>query len=80
MKKMPTDIWRVAVGLVEDIERDDWEDGAVKDIARAILAERQRCANAVLAEKLIDPTDHPDDAAYDTAIDHAHEAIWRVEP
>lgn len=60
---------------------DSWGEYALaQDIAAAILAERQRCANAVLAEKLIDPTSHSDDIAYDTAIDHAHDAIWRIEP
>lgn len=40
-------------------------------IARAILAERERCVAAVLGEKLEDPTACEGDQAYDVALDHA---------
>lgn len=74
----PPDIWTAACRIFDEAAsgRTTPQEG----LAAAILAERQRCANAVRAEKLIDPTSHSDDIAYDTAIDHAHDAIWRIEP
>lgn len=52
-------------------------------IARAILAERQRCVDVVNAERVMDADENPSDAdptdiAYDMAIDHAIDAIKRL--
>lgn len=51
-------------------------------VARAILAERQRCVEAVKAERIMDAYENtadadPTDIAYDMAIDHAVDAITR---
>lgn len=54
------------------------EHEMVDSVARAILAERKRCAAAVRAERLAGPSDDPTDIAYDLAIEHAHAAIWRA--
>lgn len=52
-------------------------------VARAILAERRRCMDAVNAEHIMDADENlsdadPTDIAYDTAIDHAIDAIKRL--
>lgn len=73
----PDDIYwtaRAAVDGMPVINRDF----AIAAIARAILAERKRCAEAVLAEKLAGETTDPTDISYNVAIEHAHAAIWRT--
>lgn len=76
MNKIPEDIMVRAEAAYDALGRGSDADARV--IARAILAERKRCAEAVLAERLVGPTDDPTDISYDLAIEHAHAAIWRA--
>lgn len=76
MDKMPEDIMVRAEAAYDALGRGSDADAQV--IARAILAERKRCAAAVRAERLVGPSDDPTDIAYDLAIEHAHAAVWRV--
>lgn len=69
---IPKDVRLVAMAALMVPEHE-----MVDSVALAILAERKRCADVVLAEKLEQPTEYGEDVAYDTAIDHAHDAIWR---
>lgn len=73
----PDDIYwtaRAAVDGLPEVNRDF----VIAAMARAILAERKRCADAVLAEKLAGETSDPTDISYNVAIEHAHDAIWRT--
>lgn len=48
--------------------------------ARAVLAERERCARIVEGERLCDQTGSDGDAGYELAITHCAAAIRAVEP
>lgn len=76
MRNIPDDITDVATTICASVGITD--SHARKVFAAAILAERRRCAAAVLAEKLAGPTVDPTDISYDLAIEHAHDAIWRA--
>lgn len=76
MDKIPEDIMIKAEAAYDALGRGSDADAQV--IARTILAERKRCAAAVLAEKLAGQTVDPTDISYDLAIEHAHDAIWRA--
>jgi len=81
MTTIPDDImaaaWRPAFEAVSQVHT---LEAAQVAIARAILAERERCWGVVNDERLMDADENlsdadPTDIAYDMAIDHALAAI-----
>lgn len=67
------------IGLPERYLRGECDDSLVQAMQSLINSTLERARQAVMAEKLIGPTKHESDFAYDTAIGHAAAAILALK-